>query len=87
MLAIGGFNGSDPSPTLAEFKDLVAADGSTTSSPEATGGRGGPGGMGGPGGGASGASSAITSWVEETFTQTTLDGVTVYDLTAGRTTG
>ena len=52
-----------------------------------TGTRGGPGGMGGPGSGASGASSAITSWVEETFTQTTLDGVTVYDLTASRTTG
>ncbi|MEP7024529.1 MAG: glycosyltransferase family 39 protein, partial [Actinomycetota bacterium] len=25
MLAIGGFNGSDPSPTLAQFKKLVAA--------------------------------------------------------------
>ena len=39
------------------------------------------GGFGGPGGG-SASSSAITSWVEQTFTATTIGGVTVYDLTA-----
>ena len=76
VLAIGGFNGSDPSPTLAEFKDLVAAGRIHYFIAGGTGGRGGPGGIGGPGGGASGTSSAITSWVEETFTATTLDGVT-----------
>ncbi|MBZ5734441.1 glycosyltransferase family 39 protein [Nocardioides sp. TRM66260-LWL] len=81
VMPIGGFNGSDPSPTLAQFQALVAA------------GRahwfiagGGPG--GGPGGGQDGAStsSQITSWVESTFAATTVDGVTLYDLTAPTTT-
>jgi 4-amino-4-deoxy-L-arabinose transferase-like glycosyltransferase len=87
VLAIGGFNGSDPSPTLAEFKDLVAAGRIHYFIAGGAGGSGGPGGRGGPGSagpglGGSGGSSAITSWVEETFTSTTVDGVTVYDLTA-----
>ena len=93
VLAIGGFNGSDRSPTLAEFQDLVAAGrihyfiAEGSGGRGGTGGRGGPGAMGGPGGSASGTAGAITSWVEETFTATTLDGVTVYDLTTSQTTG
>ena len=35
VMAIGGFNGSDPSPTLAEFQDTCRPEGSTTSSPAA----------------------------------------------------
>jgi 4-amino-4-deoxy-L-arabinose transferase-like glycosyltransferase len=74
VMAIGGFNGTDPYPTLAEFEKLVSA------------GKvhyfiGGGGFGGGPGGG-SASSSAISSWVESHFTASTVGGVTVYDLTA-----
>lgn len=77
VMPIGGFNGSDPSPTLAEFQKLVTA------------GRIhyfiGGGGMGGGGMrsmGGSNASQAIATWVAGTFAATTVDGVTLYDLTA-----
>jgi 4-amino-4-deoxy-L-arabinose transferase-like glycosyltransferase len=73
VMPIGGFNGTDPSPTLGQFQADVAA------------GRIhyfiAGGGMGG-GGGGSGTSSQITSWVESTFTSTTVGGVTLYDLTS-----
>ncbi len=75
VMPIGGFNGSDPSPTLAQFQDYVAD------------GRihfyiaGGGGGTGGPGGG-SGNGSEITQWVQQNFTAVTVDGVTLYDLTS-----
>ena len=32
VMAVGGFNGTDPAPTLEEFQHYVAAGGSTTSS-------------------------------------------------------
>ncbi|MEZ5096440.1 MAG: glycosyltransferase family 39 protein [Nocardioides sp.] len=81
VLAIGGFNGSDPSPTLAQFQQLVAegrihyflADGGP--------GGGGPGGGPGGGMGGSGTAAEITSWVTESFTQVSLGGQTYYDLT------
>jgi 4-amino-4-deoxy-L-arabinose transferase-like glycosyltransferase len=75
VMAIGGFNGTDPTPTLAQFQAYVAA------------GRihffigGGRGGGFGPGGGSS-SSSAIASWVESNFRSTTVGGVTLYDLTS-----
>ena len=68
VIGIGGWSGSDPAPTLDEFKAYVAA-GEIKYYIE--GGRGG-----GPGGG----SSEITSWVTANFTATTVDGQTVYDL-------
>ncbi|WP_290055304.1 glycosyltransferase family 39 protein [Amycolatopsis solani] len=68
VIGIGGWSGSDPAPTLAEFKAYVAA-GEIKYYIE--GGRGG-----GPGGG----SSEITDWVTANFTATTVDGQTVYDL-------
>ncbi len=74
IMAIGGFNGSDPTPTLAAFQAYVAAGDIHYF---ITGG-----GLGGPGGGSAGTSSAISTWVENTFTARTVDGVTVYDLTA-----
>ena len=41
VMAIGGFNGTDPTPTLAQFEQYVqAGDRSTTSSPVAGGGGG-----------------------------------------------
>jgi 4-amino-4-deoxy-L-arabinose transferase-like glycosyltransferase len=75
VMAIGGFNGSDPAPTLAEFQALVAA------------GQihyfisGGQGFGGGQMGGAQSASE-IADWVAASFTATTVDSVTLYDLTA-----
>ena len=75
VMPIGGFNGSDPSPTLAAFKQLVA-DGKIH---WFIGGGMGMG--GGSQGGGSNASSQIATWVSSTFTATTVDGVTLYDLT------
>jgi 4-amino-4-deoxy-L-arabinose transferase-like glycosyltransferase len=71
IMAIGGFNGTDPAPSLAQFEQYVAQ------------GRihyflGSGGGFGA---GGSGTSSAIAQWVEQHFTATSVDGVTVYDLT------
>ncbi len=73
-MALGGFNGSDPSPTLAQFQEYVAQG---TVHYFLAGG----GGFGGQNGGSSD-SSEIASWVAANFTATTVDGVTVYDLTA-----
>jgi 4-amino-4-deoxy-L-arabinose transferase-like glycosyltransferase len=73
VMAIGGFNGTDPAPTLAQFRAYVAAGkvhyflG---------------GGRSGFVGGGRGTSGTIASWVEQTFRPTTVGGVTVYDLTA-----
>ena len=70
VLAIGGFNGTDPAPTLAQFEALVAKGeihyylGENT---ETFGGGTG--------------SSAITSWVTAHFKSETVGGVTVYNLT------
>jgi hypothetical protein len=74
VMAIGGFNGTDPSPTLAQFEQDVAAHkihyfiG------------GGVGGFGGAGQSSS-TTGSISAWVSSHFTATTVGGVTVYDLT------
>ncbi len=67
VMAIGGFNGTDPAPTLAQFQAMVS--------------RGEihyfiASGLGGGGGDA----SRITSWVEEHFSATTIGGARVYVL-------
>jgi 4-amino-4-deoxy-L-arabinose transferase-like glycosyltransferase len=70
VMAIGGFNGTDPWPTLAVFKQLVAGheihyyvgQGS-----QSFGGGRGP--------------SAIGTWVAAHFKKLTVGGETVYDLT------
>lgn len=72
VMPIGGFNGSDPSPTLDEFKQLVAAGKIHYFI----------GGSGGGPGGQSGTSSAIATWVSQNYTAQTIDGTTLYDLTA-----
>jgi hypothetical protein len=74
VMAIGGFNGSDPTPTLAAFQAYVASG--QIHYFLAGGSRGG-----GPGMGSTGSAAQITRWVESTYTPTTIDGVTVYDLT------
>ena len=71
VMAIGGFNGSDPSPTLAQFKEYVANGQVHWFIASSTGG--------GPGGG----TNAISEWVEASFTPTTVDGTTLYDLSGG----
>ena len=76
VMAIGGFNGSDPSPTLAEFQAYVR-DGRIH---YFIGGGGGFGGAGGPG--SSRTSSAIATWVAANYTARTVNGVTLYDFTA-----
>ncbi|MFD0344518.1 ArnT family glycosyltransferase [Streptomyces sp. NPDC127117] len=77
VMAIGGFNGSDPSPTLSQFEKYVE-DGRIHYF--ISGGRGG--GMGG-----NGTSSQISSWVEENFEKVTAGSATFYDLTRPRTSG
>jgi hypothetical protein len=84
VMPIGGFNGSDPSPTLAAFQQAVA-DGEIhwfVAGGQGGGQGGGPGGRGGLD--AQGdVASQITTWVESTFSATTVDGVTLYDLSGG----
>jgi 4-amino-4-deoxy-L-arabinose transferase-like glycosyltransferase len=72
IMAIGGFNGTDPAPSLAQFEQYVAQG----RIHYFIGSGGGPGiGTG------TGTSAQIAQWVEQHFTSTTVDGVTVYDLT------
>ncbi|MEZ5205323.1 MAG: hypothetical protein R2701_13370 [Acidimicrobiales bacterium] len=72
---------SDPSPTLEQFQQYVA-DGDIH---WFISGGGGLGGRGGNQMGGSSASSEISTWVQENFTSTTVDGVTLYDLTSPTT--
>ncbi|MFD8243638.1 glycosyltransferase family 39 protein [Nocardia sp. NPDC059691] len=73
VMPIGGFNGSDPSPTLEQFQQYVA-EGKIHYFVG--------GGRGGPGSSSSSPSAQITQWVEENFTAIQVDGVALYDLTA-----
>jgi Dolichyl-phosphate-mannose-protein mannosyltransferase len=70
VMAIGGFNGTDPSPTLEEFQEDVAAGRIHW--------------FIGRGSGFSGAGATeaerIAAWVSDNFAPITVDGVTVYDL-------
>ena len=74
VMAIGGFNGNDPAPTLAQSKRLVAERkihyfvGQNQSS---FGGGSGPG-------------ARITAWVAAHFTKKAVGGITVYDLASPR---
>jgi 4-amino-4-deoxy-L-arabinose transferase-like glycosyltransferase len=69
VMAIGGFNGTDPAPSLAEFEKLVAEHKIHyyigTNSESFGGGQG---------------SSSIASWVVSHFTKETVGGTTVYNL-------
>jgi len=84
-MAIGGFNGTDPAPTLAQFEKYVA-EGKIHYFIASGGGGFGRGGFGGGGAGGSDDASQITTWVEAHFTAETLGGVTVYNLTSGIST-
>ncbi|WP_037344676.1 ArnT family glycosyltransferase [Sciscionella sediminilitoris] len=86
VLAIGGFTGSDDSPTLEQFKTYVR-DGEIAYFVEGGGpggGHGGPPGAGERHPGGSGARSAsaqqLTAWVKQHFTAEKVGEQTVYDL-------
>ena len=72
VMSIGGFNGTDPAPSLTQFERYVAEDkihyfaGANAHSF----------------GGGSGDATAITKWVTSHFTAETVGGETVYNLTA-----
>jgi hypothetical protein len=72
VMPIGGFNGSDPSPTLAQFQQYVAAGKVHWFI---------AGGAGMRSDGGSNSSQQIASWVAANFPSQTVDGVTLYDLT------
>ena len=85
VMPVGGFMGGDPSPTLTQFQQYVA-DGRIHYYIEGHG-------PGMPGAGFAPGSSQqrrpvstegdkIAEWVRQTFTATTTDGVTYYDLAA-----
>ncbi|MFD8817206.1 glycosyltransferase family 39 protein [Streptomyces sp. NPDC059627] len=74
VMAIGGFNGTDPSPTLAQFEKYVAEGKIHYFISSGTGG-------GMMGGSSSGTSSQISTWVEKNFKKVTVGSATFYDLT------
>ncbi len=73
VMPIGGFNGSDPSPTLAQFQDYVRAG-------QIHYFRAG-GGMGGRQNGGSNAAAQISAWVEANYAQVSIGGQTFFDMT------
>jgi hypothetical protein len=72
VMAVGGFNGTDPSPTLAQFQALVAAKKIHWF----------VGGAGADGIQSSGsdAATAIAAWVQQHHPATKVGGTTLYDL-------
>ncbi|MGV9802118.1 glycosyltransferase family 39 protein, partial [Mycobacterium sp. NPDC003449] len=77
VMAVGGFNGTDPAPTLGEFEQLVAE----RRIHYFIGGRGMLGAFGGHPVTGSRAAADIAAWVEANYTPVTVDGDTIYDLT------
>ncbi|HEV7657884.1 MAG TPA: glycosyltransferase family 39 protein [Mycobacteriales bacterium] len=74
VMAIGGFNGTDPSPTLAQFTAYAAAGQIHYFISAGTGG--------GTQTGGSAAAQEIATWVAANYTATTVGSTTVYDLTS-----
>ena len=72
VMAVGGFNGTDPAPSLAQFEAYVRAGRIHYFIGGGTGANGSSG---------SGDSEQISSWVTAHYTAKTVDGVTLYDLT------
>ncbi|GAA0990193.1 glycosyltransferase family 39 protein [Subtercola frigoramans] len=77
VMPLGGFNGSDPSPTLEQFQAYVASGQIHYFISS--------GNIGASNGGSS-ASSSIATWVVANYTATTVDGTTLYDLTTAAAT-
>ena len=78
VLAVGGFNGTDPAPTLEQFQQLIAdgrihwfvGDAGRTM-------------LGDPSSGGSDQARRIAEWVSATFSPVTVDGSVLYDLSVG----
>ena len=70
VMAVGGFNGTDPAPTLEKFRQYVA-DGKIHYFIAGSMMQGETG---------SDDAARIAAWVQANFTSTTLDGTTAYDL-------
>ncbi len=84
VMAMGGFSGSDPTPTLAEFQAYVAAGELRF---VIVGGRGGgPGGPGGPGG-SGGEATARTAWIQSACTAVTSVSSSLYDCSGAAAIG
>jgi hypothetical protein len=79
VMAVGGFNGTDPAPTLAQFQSYVAQRRIHWFVKSAMPGFG----FGNRSG--SDAAQQVQSWVSSNFTPREVDGVTVYDLSQGFT--
>jgi 4-amino-4-deoxy-L-arabinose transferase-like glycosyltransferase len=75
VMAIGGFTGSDPSPTVAQFQQFVS-DGQVRYFIASD--------RGGPPGHRGGTASEISGWVEQNFAKLDVGGTTVYDLESPR---
>ncbi len=73
IMSIGGFNGTDPAPSLETFEAYVRAGRIHYFIPGGTGGAGASS--------TTNVASQITSWVEAHFHSSTVGGQTVYDLT------
>jgi hypothetical protein len=73
VISIGGWSGTDNSPTLAQFEHYVATG--QVRYLIASGGMA----VGG-GGGTSSVATQITTWVEAHYKKVTIGGQTVYDL-------
>jgi 4-amino-4-deoxy-L-arabinose transferase-like glycosyltransferase len=71
VMAIGGFNGTDPTPTLVAFEKDVANGSIHYFVPGGTGG----------GSASTGTGTQITTWVESHFAKVTVGATAVYDLT------
>jgi 4-amino-4-deoxy-L-arabinose transferase-like glycosyltransferase len=74
VMAIGGFNGSDPAPSLEQFQQYVK-EGKIH---YFVGGSG----PGGRSNGGSSVSAEIADWVQANYTATTIGNTTLYDLTS-----
>jgi 4-amino-4-deoxy-L-arabinose transferase-like glycosyltransferase len=73
VMAIGGFNGSDPSPTLAQFQAYVAQHKIHYYI---------AGGVGGQANGGADEGGSIGTWVAAHYKAQTVDNVTIYDLSS-----
>ncbi|WP_409497199.1 ArnT family glycosyltransferase [Amycolatopsis sp. cmx-11-12] len=71
VMAVGGFNGTDPAPTLEQFQEYVRSGQIHYFLDEGMMMRGETG---------SDAAERIAAWVAVTYAPTTVDGITVYDL-------
>lgn len=86
VMAIGGFIGSDPSPTLAQFQKYVADRQIhyfiVSRGPGGPGMPDGPGKLGKDNSPTEG--TKIADWVKQNFPAATVDGTTYYDLTTAQ---